>query len=318
MASSLRARFSSHVLRADPDEPRLERKKITVAGKTHVQYCVRPGRERDYVIERRQRRYQSREELTEASTSRARPLPILDTAQHGMSSAAGTERGERYAPEPWADVSSPPTCRFCQNTADKTASDLLMGWRVRTHVVSTSEFTATARVYLVITKSRRRTSVAMAYEPISGREREDHLDKTPNRRHRFTGTIHQEKEDSLFAQKLHELELGGGGRWELDTLQWDDLADDKTYIDEHGPGQGTQADATAAASKCSSFGSGREPTPLWASGSAVGVKTAWEAIHRLGGDEAIQGRDLQRRVFSQDLQVAELDDAPPPYSLHAT
>ncbi|KAL8298881.1 hypothetical protein RB597_007486 [Gaeumannomyces tritici] len=94
MASSLRARFSSHVLRADPDEPRLERKKITVAGKTHVQYCVRPGRERDYVIERRQRRYQSREELTEASTSRARPLPILDTAQHGMSSAAGTERGE--------------------------------------------------------------------------------------------------------------------------------------------------------------------------------------------------------------------------------
>ncbi|KAL8409923.1 hypothetical protein RB594_008128 [Gaeumannomyces avenae] len=222
MASSLRARFSSHVLREDPGEPRLERKKITVAGRTRVQYWVRPGRERDYVIERRQRRYQSREEMTEASTSRNRPLPILDTAQHGMSSAAGTERGER--------VACSHTCRVDIRVHSHGQS--VSGYHreppsdQRRHGVREARVRFDPNLHQSPSGNERPSSVELGapapshyttsrYEPISVREREDHLDKTPNHRHRFTGTIHQEKEDSLSRRSSTNWSwaVAAGGSW---------------------------------------------------------------------------------------------------------
>ncbi|KAL8383191.1 hypothetical protein RB595_006786 [Gaeumannomyces hyphopodioides] len=329
MSSSLRARFSSHVLRTDPGKPRLERKKVTVAGKTRVQYWIRPGRERDRTSERRQHRYQPREEVTEASTSRTPPLPISDATQHGMPSVSGPECGGRVVCSHTRRVDT----RVYSHSQNVPGRHRRPPPDQHRHGAREARVRFRPNIGLSPFENERPGSVefgagvpshcaAPGHEPISGRAHEDHLAKTLSHRRRPAGAAYQEETDSLFAQKLHELELGGGGKWELDILQWGNFADGKAYIDEHGPGRGARADAAGPPSGCCAYGSGQGPTPLLASGvigdSAVDGKTTRGAICHLQGDGAVQRRDLLRRGFSQDSQIAEPDDAPPPYSLLAT
>ncbi|KLU90175.1 hypothetical protein MAPG_09139 [Magnaporthiopsis poae ATCC 64411] len=322
MSSSLRPRLSPRVLRTEPCELRLERKKVTVAGKTFVRYWIRPGRERDRTAERRQHRHREREEITEAYTRRSMHTTASDTPQRGMPSTAGGER---------------PGSASCTHTCHVDV-------RIHTHgqtASSTPREPSSSQRHRGVREARVRFSpnifhpsnehdnlelgaggapsrpAASSHETFLEPEHDDSLRKKHNQP---VAAAQQGETDSLFAQMLDELQRCGGSKWELDALQWNDLAQDQVYVNERGYDQGTQTEATAPSSGCCVCGSGPDTTSLRASGVPGGItlggKTTRGTFDRFRGDVAVQGRDLRCRGVLQHPQMTEPDEAPPPYSLH--